>query len=133
MNKLFLQQKGLGLIEILVAVFIIGSSLLAIAVLQKRSLELNHNAYVRTQANIIAYELIDQIRASTTSRVAPLQIPTATAVNNLVSSRLPGGSGSVALVNARVYQIQITWAEANGLDANNAKKDTTTFRYSVSL
>lgn len=132
MNKLLSQQKGLGLIEVLVAVFIIGSSLLGIAVLQKRSLELNHNAYVRTQANIIAYELIDQIRASATSRMAPLQIPNEAAVTTLVANRLPGGRGRVDVVNGRVYLIQITWAEVNGLD-NNINRDSTTFRYSVSL
>lgn len=132
MNKLLSQQKGLGLIEVLVAVFIISSSLLGIAVLQKRSLELNHNAYVRTQANIIAYEIIDQIRASSTSRTAPLQIPNETAVTTLVANRLPGGRGRVDVVNGRVYLIQITWAEVNGLD-NNINRDTTTFRYSVSL
>ena len=56
------KQQGAGLIEVLVTVLILGTSLLALAALQSRSLQYNHSAYLRSQANILAYDILDRVR-----------------------------------------------------------------------
>ncbi|VUD52912.1 hypothetical protein TDB9533_01728 [Thalassocella blandensis] len=58
------RQKGVGLIEILVTVLLLSTALLSLAVMQKRSLQFNHEAYLRSQANILAYDIIDRARAN---------------------------------------------------------------------
>ena len=59
------RQTGVSLIEILVAVFILASGLLGMAALQSRSLSYNNIAYLNTQANMIAYDMLDRIKANT--------------------------------------------------------------------
>ncbi len=56
------RQTGVGLIEVLVTVVILATSLLAMGALQSRSLAYNHSAYLRSQANILAYDILDRIR-----------------------------------------------------------------------
>ena len=57
-------QKGVGLIEVMVTVLLLSTALLSLAVMQKRSLQFNHEAYLRSQANILAYDIIDRARAN---------------------------------------------------------------------
>lgn len=58
------KSKGVGLIEVLVTVLLLATSLLAIATLQTRSLQFNQSAYLRSQANILAYDIIDRMRVN---------------------------------------------------------------------
>lgn len=62
--KQFNKQEGVGLIEVMVTALILSTSLLGLAALQSRALQYNHSAYMRSQANILAYDLLDRIRAS---------------------------------------------------------------------
>jgi len=61
-NKSF--QHGFSMIELLVAVLVLAVGLLGLASLQTRSLQFNYSAYQRTQANILAYDIIDRMRAN---------------------------------------------------------------------
>ncbi|MBA2408605.1 MAG: type IV pilus modification protein PilV [Gammaproteobacteria bacterium] len=61
---------GFTLIEVLVALAIVSIGLLAIAALQMTGLRVNHNAYLRTQASYIAYDIADRMRANLTAAVA---------------------------------------------------------------
>ncbi|WP_144393279.1 type IV pilus modification protein PilV [Pleionea sediminis] len=56
--------KGLTLIEVLVAVLILGIGLLGVAALQVTSIGSNHSGYLRTQASSIAHELASRIRGA---------------------------------------------------------------------
>ena len=58
------KQAGVGLLEVLIAVLILSVSLLAVASLQSRSLQYNQSAYVRSQVNILAYDIFDRIRSN---------------------------------------------------------------------
>ena len=58
------KSKGVGLIEVLVTVLLLATSLLAIATLQTRSLQYNQSAYLRSQANILVYDIIDRMRVN---------------------------------------------------------------------
>jgi type IV pilus assembly protein PilV len=48
----------------LIALLVLSFGLLGVAGLQAVSLKNNHAAYLRTQANILAYEIIDRMRAN---------------------------------------------------------------------
>jgi len=58
------RQRGLTLIEILVAVLVIAIGLLGVAGLQASSLKANRTAYGRTQASVLAYDIADRMRLS---------------------------------------------------------------------
>jgi len=60
------RQKGIGLIEVLVSVFILASGLLGLAALQTQSLRFSHESYMRTLASILASDMADRIRVNST-------------------------------------------------------------------
>ena len=55
---------GYSLIEVLIALFVLAVGLLGLAALQTTSFKFNSDSYARTQATLIAYEIIDRIRAN---------------------------------------------------------------------
>lgn len=61
-NGKSLNQKGVGLIEILISLFVISIGILGLVGLQFTVSTSNQDAYVKTQATIIAESLADRIR-----------------------------------------------------------------------
>lgn len=59
-----MRNSGFTLIEVLVAVLVLSVGLLGLAGLQATSLKSNHSAYLRTQAVLLTYDLIDRMRAN---------------------------------------------------------------------
>lgn len=57
-------QKGAGLIEVMVAVLVMGVGLLGIAAMQATALRNNQSALERTQATIQTYSILDAMRAN---------------------------------------------------------------------
>ena len=66
--------------EVLVAILVLAIGLLGLAALQARGLKFNHDAYARTQATYLAYEIIDLLRANEAS------------AKDYVSTGHPGGT-----------------------------------------
>lgn len=64
------KQRGVGLIEVLVAVLILALGLLGMAGLQSRSLSTNQSSYSRTQAVLLSYYILDAMRADRARAVA---------------------------------------------------------------
>lgn len=60
----FRHAKGFTLIEVLVSMFILAIGLLGLASLQGISLKNNQDAYLYSQANALAYEMSDRIKAN---------------------------------------------------------------------
>lgn len=56
------RQRGFTLLESLIALLVLAVGLLGLAALQVRGLAYNHDAYVRSQATILAYDLIERMR-----------------------------------------------------------------------
>jgi type IV pilus assembly protein PilV len=56
-------QRGFTLIEVLIAVLVLAVGLLGLAGLQLAGMKSNHSAYLRSQATIAAYDLLDRMRA----------------------------------------------------------------------
>jgi len=61
------RQRGFTLVEVLVTVIIMSIGLLGVAGLQLASMRSNHSAYLRTQATLAAYDLVDRMRADPAS------------------------------------------------------------------
>lgn len=64
------KQAGTTLIEVLVAVVVVSIGLVGLAALQTLSLKNNHSAYMRTQASILVYSMVDRMRANQDEAVA---------------------------------------------------------------
>jgi type IV pilus assembly protein PilV len=58
------KQRGMSLVEVLVALVIISVGLLGIASLQLTTLQNNHNSLLHTQASALADDILDRMRAN---------------------------------------------------------------------
>lgn len=56
--------RGFTLIEVLIALVVLSIGLLGLAALQLESLKYNTDAYFRTQATMLAYDIIDRMKAN---------------------------------------------------------------------
>ncbi len=140
MNINLKNQLGVGLIEVLVAVLILGTALLTLTSLQARSLQFNQSAYFRSQANILAYDIIDRIRinreqADNYDLTFSATAPTGSTLRDkdlkewlaTVAKILPSGDGQVSCDSDKKCTIQIQWIEqATKLSSEN---QTMTFSY----
>ncbi|MDP2882394.1 MAG: type IV pilus modification protein PilV [Azonexus sp.] len=61
-----MKQRGMSLIEVMVAVVVLASGLLGLGALQSRSLAMNQSAHYRSIAADLAADLADRIRANRT-------------------------------------------------------------------
>jgi type IV pilus assembly protein PilV len=137
MTKKYSVMRGIGLIEVLVALFILAIGVLGAAAMQMNALKFNQNAAVRSQATFLAYEIADAMRANRTVALAggyDLALdddpPTGAVVGDdlerwraALSERLPAGSGGVAR-NGNVFTITIEWDESRlGAADDSATED----------
>ncbi len=58
------QTRGFSMIEILVTVVVLSIGLLGLAGMQLTGLKYNHSAYLRSQATLLASDIIDRMRAN---------------------------------------------------------------------
>ena len=68
------RERGFSLMEVLIAMLVLAIGLLGLASLQAQSLKFNHESYVRSQATILAYEIMDRMR-TTPSATSPMGSP----------------------------------------------------------
>lgn len=139
------KQSGAGLIEVLVTVLILATSLLAMGALQNRSLQFNHSAYLRSQANVLAYDILDRMRINRESvdGYDGYDFGDDAPVGNTLAARdlqewlnrlertLPGGEGDIECDANRQCTISLRW-----IDEDEAPEDAgedaqmVTFTYS---
>ena len=121
------------MIEVLIAVLVLSVGLLGMAGLQAVSLQMNHGAYVRSQAANLAYEITDSMRAnrsaaadyngthSTTACITNFTPSSGTVAakdvaewRNRLACLLPGGNGTIAFSSTTTAQATITvrWDES---------------------
>ncbi|KGK42838.1 pilus assembly protein PilV [Nitrincola sp. A-D6] len=123
-------QKGVSLIEILIALVILSVGLLGMAGLQARTLSLNHSAYQRTQAVNLSYDMADRMRANRRAALdGDYQIALATANptgnsvpdqdlrewRQIIQATLPSGNSSVAM-NGDTVTIILQWDDSRGAE-----------------
>lgn len=128
------RDAGFSLIEVLVAMLVLAIGLLGLAALQAQGLRFNGEAFVRTQATVLAGDLIDRIRANRESAKdyadADLAgIMTAADPNNRqclntisvgndlrcwaeeVKAVLPAATASISQNGTNYYDIVLRWAD----------------------
>lgn len=66
-HKPHTSQSGFTLIEVMVTLMVLSVGLLGLAALQASSLKFNQSAYLRSQATILAYDILDRMRANRVS------------------------------------------------------------------
>ncbi|MDP3843383.1 MAG: type IV pilus modification protein PilV [Oxalobacteraceae bacterium] len=132
------KQKGFSLLEILITLVIISFGLLGIAGVIVNSLKNNQSSYSRSQASLLANDIIDRMRANrTTAETSPSPYTLAiggtpsgsgvvlsdlTEWRASLASAMPSGTGSVALDGAtKKLTIVVQWNDSR------ASGDTTTF------
>lgn len=64
------QQTGFSLVEVLVAMLVLAIGLLGLAALQTQGVRFNHDAYVRTNATTLAYDIVDKMRLNRTTLIS---------------------------------------------------------------
>jgi len=145
-------QAGSTLIEIAVTVLILATSLLAMATLQTRSLQFNQAAYMRSQANIHAYDIADRIRSNRGKDAANIAGYTADytatpggnslAITDVATWRaninrdLPGGQGKIDCTLAtHICVLSIKWDDEQLFGASTASNTEakTELIYSTSI
>lgn len=130
------KQSGSSLLEVLITVLVLATGLLAMGALQTRSLQFNQSAYMRSQANILAYDIVDRIRLNRGSKSANVTAYNVdydssstsanvragediTAWRNAMKKVLPDAKGkiecvdAVAVITTRLCTISIKWSDAS--------------------
>jgi type IV pilus assembly protein PilV len=129
-------MRGFTLVEVLVALLVLAIGLLGLAALQTTGVRFNQESYLRSQAILIAYDIVDRIRANATGKTAgnydnvtasatftapaclgavsctPANIATYDLAGwkARIAASLPAGTGEIATSGNR-RTITITWAE----------------------
>lgn len=126
-------SQGFSLLEVLIALFVLSIGLLGLAALQTTSYKFNHQSFLRTQATVQTYDIIDRIRSNSTGNyaltatgtapTAPTDCLTSTCTANdmalfdlnqwvnFINVYLPQGQGAVSVTTSR-YVVTITWVES---------------------
>jgi type IV pilus assembly protein PilV len=133
-----LQARGFSMIEILITLVVLSIGLLGIAGLQVTGMQSNRSAYYRSQATLIAYDMIDRMRTNVDgvnanyyddldSTDLPATPPTCIdsssgcSAESLVENDLqewaddhlallPSGSGTV-IRNGNIFTVSVNWVE----------------------
>ncbi|MGH8027963.1 MAG: type IV pilus modification protein PilV, partial [Pseudoxanthomonas sp.] len=128
------RASGFSLIEVMIAVLVLGFGLLGFALLQTMSVRFAQSANQQTQATNLSYEMLDQMRANriaaanysgsytaTSTGCEPNSTVSPGAYKTVWQCRLQSelGAGSTATVTyvAGVATVNITWGDQRWNDA----------------
>ncbi|PWG65142.1 type IV pilus modification protein PilV [Sediminicurvatus halobius] len=121
------RQAGFTLTEVLVAVLVLSIGLLGLAAMQVRALQYNQSAYLRSQASLLAYDVMERMRANPSAAVAGdydvalTDAPASVTACNTSSSSC--SAGQLAAYDLATWQCQLgNWSSSSacaglGIDA----------------
>lgn len=136
------RQRGVGLIEVLVAVLVLSIGLLGMAALQSRSVADNNSAMARSMAVIASYSMFDAMRADESGVESGAydgasceNLPSSAFANanvqNWCDTQLsPLGdsvTGEIEEIgsDSRTYEISISFSDEQGQGADGTNRQTT--------
>ena len=135
-------HAGVSLVEALVALLVLSIGLLGLANLQLTAIRNAHSAHLRSQASILAQDILDRIRANRANATAynialSAAAPTGTSVAekdlkawlDSLAGSLPQGDGAVNVTTAgstTTVTVTIQWNDSRGLDGAATKTWTYT-------
>ena len=111
-------QRGVALLEVLIAFFILSIGLMGLAGLQLKSVQFSQGAYQRTQASMAIYDVLDMMRlnraaaqtgAYDVSYSGSSVVADVTAWKLALQNSLPNGEGSISCVGNDICTISIQW------------------------
>ena len=125
-------MRGATLIEVLVSLLVLSIGLLGVAALLSTSVRHNHSAHLRSQATVLAHDIVDRMRANRTAALAgsydTALADTVTPSSGgsiattdlsqwkaLLAAALPAGRGAVSR-SGSVVTITIEWDDSRGRD-----------------
>lgn len=126
------QQSGFSMLEVLVTMVVIAIGLLGLAALQLQALQYNQSAYTRSQATVLAYDILDKMRANRVAARAgsydialAATVPTGTDTISTdlrlwktgLAAALTDGDGSVT-VNNDLVTIIVQWDDDRAASAD---------------
>lgn len=118
------RQKGASMIEILVTMIIVAIGLLGHASLIAVSTKTDNAAFMRSQATLLAHDMLERLRMNPAlAKAGNFNIaltsdpPTGTTIQNIeiqgwranISQALPSGKGSVSVDGTGLATIEIEW------------------------
>lgn len=133
------QQRGIALIEVLIAMLVTAIGILGVVSLQVVSLKTAQNATLQAQANVLGYDMLDRLRANSTLAKAgsynladDADTPTGTTAiqdidrrqwRTMLANSLPaaadGTKASISCTTAGICTIIIPWSENNNTGDND--------------
>lgn len=141
-QRMPLRVRGVGLIEVMVALVVLSIGLLGVANLQLSGLRMTQEAYFHSQAAVLAQDIIDRMRANPAAvadgayardsfaeqeeapRCAPVVLAGSVAAQDLalwtqrLACALPAGDGTVVRRSDGVIRVTIRWrTREDGEDA----------------
>ena len=129
------REAGMTLVEVLVALVVLSVGLLGIAAMQAVGLRSMQSAGSRSQATLLAYDIVDRMRANRTRATdgeydidfeADLEDANADVVDwkGRLAAALPAGDGSIATAGAAPTTVTITirWLDRDENRAADAQQ-----------
>ena len=116
------RQRGFTMIEVLIAVLVLAIGLLGMAHMQASGMRSTHGAYLRTQATVLAGDILDSMRANVTAARAgsyDIAFGGAGAAGTIegddliawkanLAAMLPAGDGQITTTGSDVT-VEIAW------------------------
>ncbi|HQQ63288.1 MAG TPA: type IV pilus modification protein PilV [Pseudomonadales bacterium] len=142
-SKPIRNQSGIALLEVLITFFVLAFGLLGLAALQVKSMQFNQDSYLRSQATVAAYDMLDRMRlnlpqvksgayntaygSSATSTVANPAGGDLTAWITFLNNTFPGGDGYINCNNATVCTVKVKWTDRiNSTSTNTVTEEFVT-------
>jgi len=110
------RAAGFTLIEILVALLVLAIGLLGVAAMQLRGLNYSHDAYLRSQISVLAYDMSDRMRLNRTaaaSYVGEWDVPTTEPTCSTAMMATVSATNDLACWRRQVYDAMPPGAEAD--------------------
>lgn len=121
-------QRGVGMIEVLIALVVVSLGVLAISRMQTATVQANQGALLRTQASLLAYDMVDRLRADRVAALAgeydhalgaaapgDASLPASEVTDWLsdLQAYLPAADGAIVR-RGDVIEVSVRWDDSRG-------------------